>query len=392
MRLLAWLIVCAPVIIAALAYVGYPAALWLIATVRRRAPFTAPSAGAWPSLTITVPVHNGAATIGAALDRLLALDYPRGLVQLLVISDASTDGTDDLVRARAGEGVELLRLPRRVGKTAAENAAMSHARGEIIVNVDATVQVPRESLRPLVRVFRDPAIGLASGRDVSVASGGDGHTDAESGYVGYEMWVRSLESRVGSIVGASGCFYAIRRSIHSSPLAPDLSWDFASALVAHELGYRSVSVSDAICLVPRTAALRTERRRKVRTMARGLRTLLHMRALLNPRRHGGFALMLICHKLLRWLPWLVAPVATAALLWLAMDDVRARLLLAMLALGVGAGALALRRPSQATMPLPLRMAGFIVATASAGVLAWWEALRSTPLATWEPTPRAEALP
>lgn len=377
----------APVVIAGYAYVGYPLALWVVAAIRPKRPATVTGTH-WPSVTITVPVYNAIASIRETLERILAVDYPKDLLQVLVISDASTDGTDDAVRLFAGRGVELLRLPKRIGKTAAENAALSVARGEIIVNVDATILVPAGSLKPLVRAFDDPSVGVASGRDVSVGDTRHAGTSAESSYTGYEMWLRDLETRVGSIVGASGCFYGIRRSVHSNGLPLDLSWDFASPLVAREQGFRSVSVPDALCIVPRTAAIRTEIKRKVRTMARGLSTLFYKRSLMNPFRYGGFALMLISHKLMRWLPYLLAPVAIVALAFLSGESVVARVTLAVVVTGLIVGAVGIRSRSKPSKPLAL--AGFLVAVFSAGLLAWWEVVRRTPMATWEPTPRKAA--
>jgi len=375
----------APLIIAIYAYVGYPLILWIVASIRPRGN-SARNTAAWPSVTITLPVYNARSSIASTLGSLLELDYPRDRLQILVLSDASTDGTDDVVRAFADRGVELLRLPERRGKTAAENAALSASRGEILVNVDSTILIPAESLKKLVRVFDDPTIGVASGRDVSVGAIENQGTIAESGYVGYEMWVRDLETRVGSIVGASGCFYGSRRYVHGRPLPPGLSWDFAAALVARKQGYRSVSVPEAVCIVPRSAQIRTELRRKVRTMARGLSTLFYHRALMNPLQYGGFALMLISHKLLRWLPYLLAPVALAALCILAVESVSARVLLGIISAGLVAGIIGIRR-GVSTPARPIALAAFVVAVFSAGFLAWWEALRRTQLATWEPTPR-----
>jgi glycosyltransferase involved in cell wall biosynthesis len=283
-------------------------------------------------VTITVPVYNARASIAATLEHLLALDYSRDRLRILVISDASTDETDNVVRGFAAHGVQLLRMPERRGKTVAENAALAASSGDILVNVDSTILVPPPSLKKLVRVFDDPTIGVASGRDVSVGAADNDRTIGESGYAGYEMRVRDLETQVGSIVGASGCFYACRRYVHGRPLPSDLSWDFAAALVARKQGYRSVNVPAAVCLVPRSAQMRTELRRKARTMARGLRTLFYHRALMNPLRYGGFALMLISHKLLRWLPYLLAPIAYAALCVLAVDNVGARILVGIMTL------------------------------------------------------------
>lgn len=377
----------APAVFVLYAYVGYPAVLWLLARTRR--PWTLPPEPAtWPLVTITVPVYNTGEAVRPTLEHLLALDYPRERLEILVISDASTDGTDDIVRSYADRGIELLRLPRRMGKTAAENLAAHRVRGELIVNVDATILVPPHALKPLVRAFGDPSVGVASGRDVSVGDAAVEGNQAESGYVGYEMWVRDLETRVGSIVGASGCFYGIRRGVHDAPLPEELSWDFASALVAREQGYRAVSVREAVCVVPRTKALRTELRRKVRTMARGLSTLFHKRALMDPMRYGMFAFMLVSHKLLRWLPYLVAPAALVALAALAWEIPLLRPVLALVVAGLLVGVLGIRWPKDRPVPRPVALAGFVVAAFTAGFLAWVEAMRGTRMPTWEPTPRA----
>lgn len=382
---LAVVIAAAPIVTAVYAYVVYPAIIWAVA--RRRPRDNAGVQGNdWPAVTITVPVYNAVSSIRTTLERLLELDYPRDRLQLLVLSDASNDGTDDVVREFAGRGIELMRAPNRRGKTAAENAAVAAASGDIIVNVDATVVVPAGSLKQLIRVFDDPTVGVASGHDVSVGAADKHDTGAESGYTNYEMWVRDLETRAGTIVGASGCFYGIRRLIRVSALPSGLSWDFASTLIARQQGYRSVSVSEAVCIVPRTAEIRFELRRKARTMARGLSTLFHFRALMNPFGYGRFALMLISHKLLRWVPYLLAPVAVIALALLATQSTIAAVVLAAVVVGLFAGGAVIiyGRPLAFR---PLALAGFGVAVFSAGFLAWWDALRGTRMVTWEPTPR-----
>lgn len=367
-------------------YAAYPLLLWVATRVRRVA-VVRRDPPVWPMVSLTVPAYNAEQTIGKVLDRLLALDYPAEKRQILVISDGSTDRTDEIVRRYEHRGVELLRQPVRRGKTAAENAAMSHVRGEIVVNVDASVVVPPDSLKPLVRAFGDPGVGVASGRDVSVGDEGVEENGAESGYVGYEMAVRGLETRAGSIVGASGCFYGFRRVVHRAPLPEALSWDFASPLVAREAGFRAVSVDDAVCFVPRTKSLRTEYRRKVRTMARGLDTLWHKRALLDPFRYGSFALMLISHKLTRWLVFLAMPPAVAALLFLAPRSPLAAIALLGVGVAAAAGLVALRWPAGRRVPRLLATAGFAVASLAAGVVAWVESLRGEQLPIWEPTPR-----
>src|SRR5690606_34425847 len=160
--------------------------------------------GEWPRVSITIPVYNEVAQIDELLESILRIDYPRDRLQILVVSDASDDGTDERVAAYAARGVALLRMPERCGKSAAENAARSHLRGDIIVNTDASIRIAPDALKPLITRFADPSVGLASGRDVSVTRVTDELNGGESAYVGYEMWVRSIETEVAGIVGASG--------------------------------------------------------------------------------------------------------------------------------------------------------------------------------------------
>ncbi|MBL8977417.1 MAG: glycosyltransferase family 2 protein [Gemmatimonadetes bacterium] len=368
------------------AYLVYPALLKVWGALRPDPPRLADPAE-WPLISIVVPAYNEEHAIRRTIEALLGLDYPVDRRQILIVSDASTDGTDDVVREYAHRGVELLRLPERSGKTAAENAALPHLRGGIVVNTDATIRILPTALKPLIRVFQDPAIGVASGRDVSVGALTLEANQGESGYVGYEMWVRSLETRVGSIVGASGCFYAIRLELHETLVPAALSRDFASALTAREHGYRAVSVDEAVCLVPRTSSLQREYHRKVRTMARGLETLWFKRHLLNPFRHGRFAWMLWSHKLIRWLVFLVAPVALLALGALAIYYPVARVALGLALTGVGLGIVALQSPEGRRLPRPVALCGFVLATHLAGFLAWTRALRGELNPIWEPTRR-----
>ncbi|HEU0052312.1 MAG TPA: glycosyltransferase, partial [Longimicrobium sp.] len=156
--------------LAAYAYAGYPLLLLIAGAIRRRRATPEPPPE-WPRVSITVPAHNEERGITATLDALLALDYPADRRQIVVVSDASTDRTDEIVRGYADRGVELLRMERRRGKTAAENAAAPRLTGELVINTDATVRVLPESLKPLVAAFADPRVGLASGRDVSVGRG-----------------------------------------------------------------------------------------------------------------------------------------------------------------------------------------------------------------------------
>ena len=232
-------------------YVGYPLVLKILALSRRPDGISRAPMGTLPLISVTVPMYNEEANAAELVESLLALDYPAGRRQILIVSDGSTDRTDAIVRSYADRGVELLSLPVRSGKTACENAASQRLVGEIVVNTDASIRILPRSLKPLIAPFADPRVGLVSGRDISVNRGQSPANVGESGYVGYEMGIRDLETATYGIVGASGCLYAIRIPLHRIPVPASLSRDFSAALKCEEHGYRAVSVSDAVCRVPR---------------------------------------------------------------------------------------------------------------------------------------------
>jgi glycosyltransferase involved in cell wall biosynthesis len=368
------------------AYLGYPALLQLLRTLSgpRRG---APRAAGWPRISIVLPVYNGADVIARTLDGILALDYPADRRQILVVSDGSTDRTDDIVSSFADRGVELVRLARRQGKTAAENAARIHLTGDIVVNTDASVGLHPAAVKHLVAAFSDPSVGVASACDVSVVHLDDQSNVGEEAYVGYEMWVRDLETAVGGIVGASGCLYAILADLHMLPVPDALSRDFSAALTARRHGKRAVSVREALCFVPRGVSLRQEYQRKVRTVTRGLATLWHNGTLLNPVRYGGFAWMLFSHKVCRWLvPWALCAML-AALSALAVSAGWARGLLAAAAvLGVLAGLGWVWRGGE-RMPRLLALPAYFAAGNVAVLHAWVRMLAGRAAPVWEPTRR-----
>ena len=368
-------------------YAGYPLLLWVAGRIRRPHPTAEQEAIDWPLVSISISAYNEEAQIRELIKSLLALDYPRERLQVLIISDGSTDRTDAIVAEYADEGIELHRMTVRGGKTKAENAASELLRGEIVVNTDASTRILPGSLKPLVAAMRDPTVGCASGRDVSVGTEGADANRGESGYVGYEMTVRDLETRVSGIIGASGCFYAIRARLHSLPLPGTLSRDFASALHAREHGYRAVSVSEALCLVPRGQSLRKEYRRKVRTIARGMRTLWYKRRLMNPLREGVFAWMLVSHKVCRWmLPW-AALAALLALLALAPAYLWARIAVGLALVVMALGAVGWLLSDRAGVPKLFAAPAFLIAGNLAAAHALLRVLAGGEDALWEPTRR-----
>jgi glycosyltransferase involved in cell wall biosynthesis len=383
-----WVFLSIPLVLLAYAYLAYPAALWLLAW--RRPAVQPPGAEGLPVVSIVIPAYNEELQIRGAIDALIAQDYPPDRRQILILSDASTDRTDEIVGEYKALGVELLRMPVRGGKTAAENASCALLRGEVVINSDASIRLHPLAVRRLVEAMADPRVGVASSRDVSVTGGPSSGNAAEAGYVGYEMRVRSLETRTGGIVGASGSGYAIRAHLHRIPVRDDLSRDFSAALTARTHGFIAVSVDDALCIVPRTVSLRAEYRRKVRTIARGVETLLYNRHLLDPARYGAFAWKLVSHKVCRWLAPVSLVPGLLGLACLSTADPWAAVLLGLGAVGLLIALTGAVWPTGRPMPRAISAVTFATAANLAVLHALVRVAYGHDDHLWEPTRRAPA--
>jgi cellulose synthase/poly-beta-1,6-N-acetylglucosamine synthase-like glycosyltransferase len=269
-----------------------------------------------PPLSIIIAAHNEAAVIGKKLDNLLSLDYPRDCIEVLVASDGSNDGTNELVRRYESSGVRLLALPR-LGKAAALNAAVAAASGEILVFSDANSIYAPQSLRALMRPFADPDVGGVAGNQVyrpaptaSLAGEGEQH------YWNFDRQLKLYESASGNVISATGAIYAIRRSLFT-PVPDGVTDDFYTSTGVIAQGYRLVFAPEAVAYEAVAGASRDEYGRKVRVMTRGLRGVLLRRSLLDPGRYGFYSLQLFSHKVLRRLvafPLLVLALVSP-LLW-----------------------------------------------------------------------------
>jgi cellulose synthase/poly-beta-1,6-N-acetylglucosamine synthase-like glycosyltransferase len=254
---------------------GYPLLLaalarWRARPIRRRfEPRT---------VTVLMAVRNGERAIRAKLESILDLDYPRDRLEVLVVSDGSDDRTDEIVREFEPRGVRLVSIPRG-GKAMALNAGIDKARGEILLFTDVRQPLARDSLARLVACFGDPSVGVASG-ELMIC---DGTTMEESSvglYWRYEKWIRKNLSRVDSVLGATGCLYAMRREL-ARPMPPDtLLDDVFLPLAAFFQGYRIV-LEDGAKAFDAPASLRSEFPRKVRTQAGVLQTVRDYPALLS---------------------------------------------------------------------------------------------------------------
>lgn len=289
-------------------YLGYPILVALLAAIRDRHVRRAPCE---PRVSILISAYNEEASIRQTLENKLRLDYPRDRLEVIVVSDASSDRTDAIVREFVPQGVCLLRQEPRRGKTAALNLAVEKANGEILVFSDANSLYDRDALRNLVANFADPTVGYVTGRTVYTPAGDrTGVTDGCTTYMGYETLLRLAETRVGSLVGVNGGIDAVRRDLYR-PMRADQQPDFVLPMAVVARGYRVVYEPAAVLRETALAAARDEYRMRVRVALRALRAIWDMRQLLNPSRYGVYSWQLFSHKLLRYLAF--GPLALAYL-------------------------------------------------------------------------------
>jgi glycosyltransferase involved in cell wall biosynthesis len=277
------------------AYMGYPLLLMAIGVLRNRPVRKAPS---HPMVSLIITAYNEEKRIREKLENTLRQDYPRERLDIVVASDCSTDGTDDLVRSYGPSGVRLVRSVVKGGKEAAQKLAVESTTGEILVFSDTATMLEPQAISTIVRNFADPTVGCVSSVDRFIDV--DGAVSGEGAYVRYEMLLRNLETRVNTLVGLSGSFFAARRTVCQN-WAPDLQSDFNTLLNSVRLGLRGVADSESIGFYKNLADPKKEYERKVRTIVRGISVFMKSSSLLNPFRYHLFAWQLISHKLCRWL-------------------------------------------------------------------------------------------
>jgi cellulose synthase/poly-beta-1,6-N-acetylglucosamine synthase-like glycosyltransferase len=323
-------------------YLLYPAIIIPAGMIRRRRKPRDPGEGELPSVSMIIAAYNEEGAMESKLADCDAIDYPRHLLEIIIVSDGSTDRTDEILRRSAG--IRFIEADGHFGKPHQLNRALKEARGEILVFSDARQLYRPDALRMLVRNFEDPRIGCVSGELVLRDPGG--RTAEQIGlYWRYEKLLRNAESRVDSTLGVTGAIYAMRRAL-AAPIPDDTILDDVEIpLQAFRKGYRVIFEPEAVAYDTPAAEIGTEFRRKVRTLAGNFQLFARNRWLLVPWRNRIW-LQTVSHKLFRLLvPYAMAAalVATALLEGAAW---RALLLSQLLCYGYGLAAMrsaALRR-------------------------------------------------
>ncbi len=373
LRALFWL----SALLVAYAYLGYPLLITALARWRRRPLRAAPIT---PSVSLIVPAYNEERVIAQKLENSLALDYSAGQLEILVISDGSTDATNQIVTGYAGRGVRLAYQPPRRGKIAALNRAVPLTRGEILVFSDANAMLAPDALRRLVRPFADERVACVGGAK-RVASRGSHSAQGESAYWRYESHLKRCDSAVGSAMGVAGELFAVRRERYPPVEEDSIIEDFVLSLRLVEAGWRVVFEPEAVAWEEASPSLAAEWRRRTRIAAGGFQSIFRLPGMWDPRR-GLPAFQFLSHRVLRWFAPLLMLVALAsnAALW-SLPFYRWALIAQLvfyLAGLLGYGLMRLGRPWR-----PLNLVFYFCFTNAAALVGFYRYLTRSQPVTWE---------
>ena len=361
-------------------YAGYPLLLSLVSTLRPRKV----RAGEFePTVSIIITAYNEERALRAKLENTLTLDYPHELLEIIVASDCSTDRTDEIARKFAARGVRLCRQPQRSGKTAAQNAAVEQARGEIILFSDATSFYQPNVVRALMPNFADQTVGCVAGRLIYVDPSESRVGRGARSYWNYETFLKKHESRACSLMGASGCLYAVRRSAYV-PLDHEACSDFIIATKMVEQGLRAVYEPNAICTEETNRRADKEMKMRVRVIAQTFTDLWRHRAMLNPFRSGFYAVQLLSHKVMRYfVPFFLMAIFAASAI-LTPGFLIYRIMFAAQLAGYACAALAWALDRAGIRSRLLVLPQYFVLANVASLIALYKFLRGERFASWEP--------
>ena len=359
------------------AYIGYPVLLTLLAPLYpARRPTPAPPM----NVSIVIAAHNEARHIEEKLRTLLAQDYQALSLQIILASDGSTDDTVACAHKVVDPRISVLDLPRG-GKAATLNAGVALSRGDILVFTDADNQWATDTLGHLLAPLTDPTVGACAGH-MLIPVTGKGLSIGDSLYRHYEGWLRRVENRTGCMVSADGALLALRRELFQTVPA-EVNDDFFISTCAPVAFKRIVYVPQAQVIDQGVDEADKQFRRRQRVTVGGLQSLAQRRELLNPFKHGLYAIALISHKLIRRLaPILLLPLLLSNF-WLWQEHGFYRVCLVAQLLGY-AIAIAGLLDSQHRLPKPFRLAAFLLVTLAGMSIGLWQFLRGQRYARWNP--------
>lgn len=253
-----------------------------------------------PHVTMLIAAYNEERGIAQKLEDTLKLDYPKEKFRIMVVSDGSTDRTDEIVKSYSDRGVELLRVEGRVGKTQARNVAMAAIKGEIIIFSDATTTYKEDIIRKLVRNFADPKVGMVTGHLIYQDAANTQMGTGQKLYWKYESMIKKAQTSMGTLTGSVGCVTAFRKELYH-PLPENIIEDFTGPLMLVMKGFRVVYEEEAMCFEDTTKKADNEWNMRVRVIRGGMSGMLYARRILNPFSYPVPFFQLLSHKILRWM-------------------------------------------------------------------------------------------
>jgi cellulose synthase/poly-beta-1,6-N-acetylglucosamine synthase-like glycosyltransferase len=264
---MAELLFLATTLVLAYHYVGYPLTLALLARLRRVPPVRARSAT--PSVTLVISAYNEEGVLRQKIENALALDYPRELLEVVVVSDGSTDATVAIAEGFADRGVTVHAYERNRGKNAALNDSIPRARGEIVVFTDANGMYRPDALRHLVGPFADAGVGCTCGELIYINYGDNAVAEGYGTYWRFDQWQKRLESELHTLLGANGSIFAIRKALYQ-PIPNTVCNDMVTPILVAAAGHAVLYVPEAVSTEAGSSDLADELRRRPRIIARGI--------------------------------------------------------------------------------------------------------------------------
>jgi cellulose synthase/poly-beta-1,6-N-acetylglucosamine synthase-like glycosyltransferase len=365
------------------AYLGYPLLMRVIACFAGRE-IRRGDAAALPSVSLLISAYNEEKTIEAKILNSLSLDYPGELLEIIVISDGSSDRTDEIASAYAGHGVRIRSFTGRIGKTACLNQVVPEIGSEIIIFSDANSIYDRDALRNLVEPFANPRIGFTTGG--TRYAEGPGGASSIGMYAALEKFTKLAESRAGSCVGADGAIFAIRARLFRPLLDTDIN-DFVLPLQIVRQGYRGVFQERAFCVEQPAGSSLGEFRRQVRITNRTLRALFRHADLLDPFSYGMFSFQLFSHKAAKFLAPFFALAFTVSAMLLASTHFFYLLVFAGLLAVIMLAVIEPLAGRVAFLAEICSFCGTFVATNLAVLAGWFQFLRGETYTVWSPVKR-----
>ena len=284
-------------------YFGYPILLFLISVFKKNN--IQMSEDYFPTVSLVIAAYNEEKVIEEKIKNSLNIDYPKNKFEIIIFSDSSTDRTDEIIRKYEKEGVKLIRIEGRKGKTICQNEVVNLAKGEIIVFSDANSMYEPCAIKKIVLNFFDEKVGCVVGElkyGEFFTSNRVNVVEGENVYWDYDKIIKKLESKVCSVVTGNGAIYGLRKSIYV-PLERNMISDFIEPLEIFKKGYKIVYEPEAVARENTAENSRKEFGRRIRIVTRSACSLLRnnsLRELLNPFHYGIFSVQLLSHKVLRW--------------------------------------------------------------------------------------------